>query len=143
MAESYFEMSARQRATEGPLVIEVQGLKELQEALKDFGDHWDEIAHEALTPGLAALESEAKKLAPVDTGRLRASIASEVQRGAGSEIIGKVGSNVEYASYQEYGTRYQSGKPFLTPALERNVNRVVKLIEEGIDKALKNWGLKP
>ena len=141
MAETYFETTSRERATEGPLVIEVQGLEELQKALAGFSGDWEQIAGEALNIGLITLESEAKKLAPVDTGRLRSSIGSEVQRAAGSEIVGKVGSNLEYASYQEYGTRYQSGKPYLRPSLERNLNKVVRQFEEGIVKALKKLRL--
>lgn len=45
----------------------------------------------------------ARELAPVDTGRLRASILPEVAV-KGHEVIGVVGSNVEYAPYMELGT---------------------------------------
>jgi HK97 gp10 family phage protein len=140
--ETYFEWSARQQATGGPLVIEVQGLEELQKALAGYGAEWDKVAKEALGIGLATLESEAKKKAPVDTSRLQSSIGSQIQRAAGSEIVGKTGSNLEYASYQEYGTRYQSGKPYLRPALEENLSNVVRQFEEGIDRALKHLGLR-
>lgn len=140
--ETYLEMTSRERATEGPLVIEVEGLEELQRALEGFGGDWSEVASEALGIGLATLESAAKVNAPVDTGRLRSSIASQIERTVGSEIVGKVGSNVEYASYQEYGTKYQSGKPYLRPALEQNLNTVVKQFEEGINRALARLGLR-
>ena len=140
--ETYFESSSRERATQGPFTIEVEGLEELQEALKEFADDWEEIAGDALSPGLATLESAAKQLAPVDTGALMSSIGSEIARTVGSEIVGKVGSNIDYASYQEYGTKYQSGKPYLRPALEKNLGKVVKQFEEGIVKALKRLKLK-
>lgn len=42
--------------------------------------------------------------APVDTGRLRASITPSVVSGV-NEIQGIVGSNVKYAPYMELGTR--------------------------------------
>ena len=42
---------------------------------------------------------------PVDTGRLRASIASEVQ-----PLCGKVGTIVEYAPFVEHGTRYMEAR---------------------------------
>jgi HK97 gp10 family phage protein len=60
--------------------------------------------------GLAA-EGYAKKLAPVDTGRLRNSISHEVD---GQEVY--IGSNVEYAPYVELGTSKQKAQPFLKPA---------------------------
>jgi HK97 gp10 family phage protein len=49
------------------------------------------------------VERDAKINAPVDTGRLRASITPEVRRG--NPIEGIVGSNVDYAPYMELGTR--------------------------------------
>jgi len=45
----------------------------------------------------------ARELAPVDTGRLRASILPDVAV-KGNEVVGVVGSNVEYAPYMELGT---------------------------------------
>lgn len=62
------------------------------------------------------MESVAKGLCPVDTGRLRSSIQHEISLDDG-EITGRVGTNVEYAPYVEFGTRYWAGKPFLIPAL--------------------------
>ena len=50
------------------------------------------------------VQREAKIEAPVDTGRLRASIVPEVTR-RGNTVVGIVGSNVEYAPYVEFGTR--------------------------------------
>jgi len=50
------------------------------------------------------VQREAKIQAPVDTGRLRASIVPEVTR-RGTTVVGIVGSNVEYAPYVELGTR--------------------------------------
>ena len=141
MAETYFEMTSRERATEGPLVIEMQGLEELQKALAGFSGDWNQIAGEALNIGLITLESEAKNLVRVDEGILQSDIGSEIVQAAGPEIVGKAGSNLEYASYQEYGTRYQAGKPYLRPALERNLNKVVRQFEEGIVKALKKLRL--
>ncbi len=56
--------------------------------------------------GLQA-EKYAKKLAPVDTGRLRNSIAHKVDASV-QEV--HIGTNVEYGIYQELGTgRYYPG----------------------------------
>lgn len=58
-----------------------------------------------------AVESEAKRRAPVDTGRLRASITHD------SDATGAiVGTNVEYAPFQELGTSKMQAQPFLVPA---------------------------
>jgi len=62
------------------------------------------------------VEGAAKRLCPVDTGRLRASITHSIERD-GRGLVGFVGSNVDYAIYQELGTRFQRAQPFLRPAL--------------------------
>ena len=49
------------------------------------------------------VESQAKQNCPVDIGILRASIASETEVTA-SEIVGRIGSNEEYAPYVHNGT---------------------------------------
>lgn len=61
-----------------------------------------------------AIEADAKVACPVDTGRLRDSLEHEVN---GRTL--RVGTNVEYAVYQEEGTRYMDPQPFLRPALYR------------------------
>lgn len=62
------------------------------------------------------VERAAKRLCPVDTGRLRSSITHSVERD-GRGLVGFVGTNVEYAIYVEFGTRYMRAQPFLRPAL--------------------------
>lgn len=49
------------------------------------------------------VERKAKMLCPVDQGQLRASIFSQVDLEEG-KIIGRVGSNLEYAPYVHQGT---------------------------------------
>lgn len=123
------------------IVIKVEGLDELQKALKKFPKEWNKMARRSLGPGLGLLETGSKEEAPVDEGILRASIGSEIVKGPGSVIIGKVGSKLKYASFQEYGTIYQPGKPYLRPTLKKYKDKVVKIFEKGIAKALKRLGL--
>lgn len=67
--------------------------------------------------GLVAqqLRTEAIRLAPVDTGRLRQSIG--VRRIGDGHY--RVGTNVSYAPFVEFGTRHTRAQPFLRPALEK------------------------
>ena len=64
------------------------------------------------------VETNAKRMAPVDTGRLRSSIEHTVS-GNGDSLHADIFSHVNYAIYQELGTRYQSGQAFLRPALHQ------------------------
>ena len=77
------------------------------------------------TCGLVA-EGYAKKLAPVDTGNLRNSITHTVDE---EEPAAYIGTNVEYAPYQEFGTIHMAAHPFLKPAVADHANEYRKIIE--------------
>lgn len=63
------------------------------------------------------VESRAKELCAVDTGRLRASITT-VPVMVDGELAVQIGTNVDYAPYLEEGTRRMAARPFLAPALD-------------------------
>lgn len=70
---------------------------------------------------------EAVVRTPVDTGNLRGSINHRVDADGKSVAIG---TNVEYAVFQELGTRRMQVQPFLTPAVEDNVDKIKKIASE-------------
>ena len=65
------------------------------------------------------VERKAKQNCPVDTGKLRASITTEV-----GKLEAEVGTNVEYAPYVEFGTSKQSAQPFMRPALDKAITQL-------------------
>lgn len=69
------------------------------------------------------VETEAKRLAPVDTGNLRASI-NHVSGYGDQGPVAYVGTDVPYAIYQELGTWKMRAQPFLRPALQSIRNRL-------------------
>ena len=71
------------------------------------------------------VERDAKKLCPVDTGRLRGSITHEIQG-----TTGRVGTNVEYARAVELGTEKQSPQPYLRPALHANEKKILAMFKK-------------
>jgi HK97 gp10 family phage protein len=64
------------------------------------------------------VETRAKRLCPVDKGRLRASITSTNPFLRGVFLVVRIGSNVRYARYVNNGTRFMRGRRFLNRALE-------------------------
>ena len=83
----------------------------LDEVLKRFRDpRVQTIAKKHMTNALIAVEGPAKIKAPVDRGQLRASITHEVQS-IGGDMLGIVGSPLEYAPHMEFGTGSQSDQP--------------------------------
>ena len=73
------------------------------------------------------VESQAKTLSPVDTSRLRNSMNHAVDL---SKKKVTIGTNVEYAIYQEFGTRKMAAQPYLRPAAERNKSTIKRVAEE-------------
>ena len=73
--------------------------------------------------GLAA-EGYAKRLCPVDTGRLRNSITHTTD-----ENTAYIGTNVEYAPYVELGTSRQRAKPYLKPAVTDHTTEYKQIVE--------------
>lgn len=61
--------------------------------------------------------TRSKRLCAVDTGRLRSSITMEMGKD-GDDVVARVGTNVHYAPYLEFGTRRMTARPFLRPALD-------------------------
>jgi hypothetical protein len=84
--------------------IEVKGLRELQrETERIVMEMHGEPMLRAMRDATLLVSRDAKINAPVNTGRLRASILPEV-RANGTEVMGVVGSNLEYAPWMELGT---------------------------------------
>jgi len=65
----------------------------------DVKSKLDEANADILRLTRGQIEAEAKRLCPTATGRLRNSIA-----GDNDDKVAVVGTNVEYAPYQEFGT---------------------------------------
>lgn len=84
-----------------------------------------------------AVHGQAVHLAPVDTGRLRDSLSWRVEHDTGI-----VGTNVEYAEYQEYGTRFQPAQSFLRPALDVMRKKIVRVLRDLYDAEVKKDGPK-
>lgn len=63
------------------------------------------------------VQNEARQRCPVDTGRLRASIQTSGVQHDGRGAYIEVGTNVGYAGFVEFGTRYMRAQPYMRPAL--------------------------
>ena len=107
--------------------IDVQGADAAASALMQFAAGIKSKTPAAVAQGGKLVEADAKAMAPVDTGALRASITSKP---AGMRC--DIGTNVEYAIYQEFGTYKMAAHPFLVPALKGNEQAIIELIAAAI-----------
>lgn len=75
--------------------------------------------------GLVA-EGAAKRLCPVDTGRLRNSITHALM---GNDTV-IIGTNVEYGLFVHEKTHNRAGTPFLTQAVTNNAKRFESILRK-------------
>ena len=118
--------------------------------------------NQAMEQACILVENEAKIKCPVDNGLLRNSITHYIEDNP-NELVGVVGTNVEYAPYVEFGTgiysslgngrqdrwKYKDAKgewhstigqhaqPYLQPALEENRRKIEKMFKEQVKKGVK------
>lgn len=95
---------------------------------KVLNDISDKLYHR-MKLASAFVQGEAKRRAPKDTGRLYKSITKEVRR-EGKESVGIIGTNVEYAIFQEYGTSKMSAQPYLRPSILENKKQIISFLND-------------
>ncbi len=106
--------------------VKITGQKELEKKLKQLSDAARTTAtQEVLNAGAVLVHGEAILRCPVDTGNLRSSLNFSV-----SEDEAEIGTPVEYAPYIEYGTSRMAAQPYLRPALDENIGKLVKLASD-------------
>ncbi len=80
----------------------------------------------------AAIERDAKILAPKDTTNLARSINWKRRR-----FSVRIQENVFYGIFQELGTRFMKAQPFLRPALFKNMNKIKVIIANEVKKVTR------
>lgn len=116
--------------------IDWQGDKELMVKLQRGGgrqmrsDVWKVLKNNAEKG-----KSIAKSKAPVDTGFLKGQIQTEMSDWPGLTV--KIIAGAGYSAYQEYGTRFQPGTPFMRPMLEEINPQFEQDVEEVVKGVFK------
>ena len=92
-----------------------------------IGEMREDVINWLYAIGLDASSVAAGK-APVDTGRLKNSISNAVDE---DELAAYIGTNVEYAPYQEFGTsRGIEGKHFIQFGATAHAQEYKQMLEE-------------
>ena len=78
-----------------------------------------------------AVADEARAMCPVDTGRLRDSIAVSA-----GEDGAQISANTDYAAYVEFGTYKMAAQPFLVPALLNSAGKIAAAAANAIGEKL-------
>lgn len=75
------------------------------------------------------IESDAKNLAPVDTGNLRSSIGHMYHYEDGA-VEAEIGPTADYGAYVELGTSVHAPQPYMAPALERRTPGFIQAMRQ-------------
>lgn len=123
------------------LDADIQGLSEVQANIARMAKQLalDSPQYtQAMRKATLLVTRAARQNAPVDTGRLRASITPEV-RAAGGQVVGIVGSIVEYAPHVEQPgpVRRTGRRPYLEPALRENKNEIMKILNNATAQIIR------
>lgn len=116
--------------------VKFEGFKEFIDWADLLDEKIEEQVHKSLLKSAYKVESKAKSLTPVDTGRLRSSITTDDNSTEGSIEI-EIGTDVEYAPYVEYGTTKQAEQPFLNPALNSEIPKILTEVSSAIQRGAK------
>jgi HK97 gp10 family phage protein len=134
--------------------------RELAKKFREKSDKATNAVERAIQKGALQVERDAKINAPVDTGRLRASISHRLNNSGTDNPSASIGTNVEYAKYVEYGTAqrgevsaafldipenitYKTDKkgmpaqPFLMPSFLKNKRAIMYDIKKAMQQVLK------
>lgn len=127
---------------------EIRGVEKLWREFERRGVKAQKGIDKALSRAALKVSGDAKRKAPVDSGLLRASIHITPAIRTGDKLVAKVGTNVEYAPYVEFGTGFRGSvsnnntivpithatdwagrfaHPFLYPALHENKDAIRKI----------------
>ncbi len=147
------------------ITIAITGTQAVIRAIKIAQREANTAIDKALKKSAIIVEADAKRNAPIKTGRLRSSITHQVNL---RKQEAKVGTNVKYAPYIEYGTGVHSqsvrggrttkwvyfdkkgkrfvttegmrAQPFLLPAYQKNIKTITKLIGKAVKKNVEIAG---
>ena len=104
--------------------------------MKDNTDEVLSALEKAKKRGLEAIglvaEGHAKKITPVDTGRLQ--LRNSISHATDDEAA-YIGTNVEYAPYVELGARGRQGKHMLQRAATEHADEYKRLMEDSMKNA--------
>lgn len=119
--------------------IEIEGMDELTKVLADIAKKYPKQVMKGCADTGLFIEREAKlNETRVDTGNLRSSIRTNIDDVHQEVTVTAGGSSmtrdVDYAVYQEFGTRFMEGLFYMTRAAETGFRRLAEFVQRAIEQ---------
>ena len=117
--------------------VKIPNLKKLRKALKSHPRLFVQEFNKAIYKAGFKIQAESKKVTPVDTGRLRASISTDT-----GFLQAIISPHTDYAIYVHEGTRYMRKRPFMEKGLKSSERFILNTFKEAEDNVLKKIAQK-
>lgn len=95
-----------------------------------------EILKNAVRAGALPIQTAAVIKAPIEFGTLKRSIHTEIVNASATHAEAEVGTDLEYAPYQEFGTSKMAAQPYLRPAFDEQSDAAKKEISAALKAQL-------
>jgi len=120
--------------------IKIDGLEKLRRKWNSAPAKIKKMTQDALVRAGYLVEGESKRITPVDTGRLRASISLSSSLALRAEPHVVISPHTNYAFYVHEGTRYMKARPFMTKGYHAAKNKIkseMRSLLKNVNKELK------
>ena len=115
----------------------VKGLEKLIATLERIPKELDKEVEHVLEANAREIELNAKRNAPVDTGKLQQSIKSFKSNEKEYTIKSNATGLAPYGIFVEHGTRFMRAQPFLFPAFFKQRARFIDDLEDLLKRKVK------
>lgn len=133
-------MAKKPKAKVKKLKTYIEGMDEVLKLVAELGDAAADALDNAAKAGATDVLSEARRRAPVDTGRLRDSLVLKKRKVRKPNVLSSYivtgGKGAAYFVPVELGTSKMKAQPFLRPAIDENRSRVAKIVNDELLKAI-------
>ncbi len=115
--------------------LQIQGTNKVITDLKKFGRAGKRVAADVTQIHAFEIEAEAKRNAPVDTGKMRQAIKAEKFK----LLAWTVTAFESYSVWVEFGTSKMSAQPFLYPAWRKQIKIYLKDLNTALQRVANKF----
>ncbi len=123
--------------------INIKNIDKIKQSFLEAPGITKKHINKAIKKSIFQVERESKIETPVDTGRLRASIGGGGFRGGSypmghgrvfEDFYGEIGTDVEYARFVHFGTRFMRARPFLARGVETAQPQINRFFSQALEE---------
>lgn len=111
--------------------INAKNFQQFSKSIETLSEDFVVAMQDGISDSGFFLEGQAKRITPVDTGRMRQSLNTSV-----AFLAATISPSVNYALFVHEGTVNQRSQPFFTITEQRNRTKVLKIVQKKLNALL-------